>query len=127
MTPKTDEISWDAEIQVKVSPDSPDPHILLEEWRDALLQNGLEEMLLSDDPASHAEHNGFRVTFQFKFQQGKQPDRIIAQATCHPAWQYRGEVMTDISTTIGWAEIRIRLKDARALRVALQELGWGAA
>ena len=124
MTPQNDGISWDADIQVEVSPDSPDPHILPEEWHTALMgEEGLEGMLMHQDPGHTTTHNGLRVGFVFEFQPSRDRSSIIAQATCHPAWKHRGEVMTDITTTIGWAEISIRLKDARALRAALQELG----
>ena len=124
MTPSAEEMSWEAEIQVEVFPNSPDPYIPPEEWKKALEgEEGLEEMLLGDDPSRTSIRDGFHVGFCFRFQPSEDRGFIIAQATCHPAWMHQGEVMTDISTTVGWAEIRIHLEDPRALRVALQELG----
>ena len=52
MTPSAEEMSWEAEIQVEVFSNSPDPHIPPEEWKKALEgEEGLEEMLLGDDPS----------------------------------------------------------------------------
>ena len=59
MTPSTEEMSWEAEIQVEVFPNSPDPHIPPEEWQKALEgEEGLEEMLLSVANADSAARKG---------------------------------------------------------------------
>ena len=119
-----EEISWEADIQVETSPDSPDPNILPEEWSNALEcgGHGLEEILMGTENTYHTTHNGFLVGFKFEFHPGDDGKSIRVQGTCHPAWNFQGDVITEMTNTVGWAELQVRLKDPRALRLALDDL-----
>ena len=60
-----EEISWEADIQVETSPDSPDPNILPEEWSNALEcgGHGMEEILMGTEDTYHTTVKGSGKTY----------------------------------------------------------------
>ena len=120
----TEETNWEAEIQVQTAPDCADTTILPEEWRNALESGGqgIQELMLGHEDIYHSTHNGFPVGFRFEFLPAEDRRSITALGTCHPAWNYQGDIITDLTNTVAWAELQVRLHDPRALQEALVEL-----
>ena len=126
MTQQKQIARWEPEVEVATSPNSQDHTFTQEEWLNALEQDGggLEEWLRHPHDTYHARHNGYLVGFKFNFEPGQDGKTLVAQATCHPAWRARGENLTDTDETVAQAELRITLHDPRALREALEEMGY---
>ena len=78
---------------------------------------------IPSNPITVDAKDGFPVGFMFEFQPAEDRRSITALGTCHPAWNYQGDVVTDLTNTVAWAELQVRLHDPRALQEPLVELG----